>query len=79
MLSDLQLLDYSEENLEWFQENSKQIQEKFERKIIAIKGKKIIASADNMNLLLSTLKKEGIDSSEILIERVPAKNEIIIL
>ncbi len=79
MLTDLELLMDSEENLQWFQENSKEIQEQFTNKIIAIKNKKIVASADNINELLRVLKDKNIDPSEVLIEPVYSKKEIIIL
>ena len=73
MLTDLELLEISEENLEWFQENSKEIQEQFTNKIIAIKDKRIIASAENINELLKLLKEKNIDSSEVLIEPIFSK------
>ena len=79
MLTDLELLEISEENLEWFQENSKEIQEQFTNKIIAIKDKRIIASAENINELLKLLKEKNIDSSEVLIEPIFSKKEIIVL
>jgi len=79
MTSDLELLNSSEENLKWFQENSDKIREKYQRKIVAIKDKKVVASAANSTQLLDLLKKNGIDDSEVLIEVVSSKDEIIIL
>ena len=79
MLSDLELLNVSEDNLEWFQANSLSIRERFAEKIIAIKDRKIVASAGSINDLLEILKSENIDESEVLIEFVVPKNEIIIL
>ena len=55
MLSDLEMLQSSEEDLEWFNENSQQIREKFAKQIIAIKDKKIIANAKNNKELLRKL------------------------
>ena len=79
MKSNMALLRESEENLEWLHENYKEIQKRFENKIIAIHDKKIVASATNSETLLKHLKKKGIDSSEVLIEVITAKNEIYIL
>lgn len=79
VLTNLELLDSSEENLEWFSNNFKEIQDKFSNKIIAIKDKKVIASAKNSEELLKTIKKNKIDESEVLIEIVNPSNEITIL
>lgn len=64
----------SEENLKWFQSNSDEIRDKFENKVVAIKNKKIVASADNNKELLSSLGK-NIDSSEVLIGVISPKGE----
>jgi len=79
MLSDLELLNHSEENLKWFQENFSKIQEEFAGKIIAIKDKKIITSAINGKELLNLLKEKRIDDSEVIIEQIRPKGEIQIL
>lgn len=79
MLSDLDLLNSAVENLKWFHDNFSELQEKYENKIIAIKDKKIIISADNVDKLLAILKNKGIDDSEVLIESIHPKDELIIL
>lgn len=79
MLSDLEMLQSSEEDLEWFNKNSQQIREKFAKQIIAIKDKKIIANAKNNKELLKKLEEEKIDDSEVLIEVISSPNEITIL
>lgn len=79
MLTNLELLNSSEESLEWFNDNFKSIQEKYANKIIAIKDKQIVADAVSIDLLFKILKDNGIDESEILIEVVSPKNEILIL
>ena len=79
MLSDLELLNISEVNLNWFQRNSGKIREEYENKIIAIKDQKIVASAVTNQELLSLLGQKGINSSEVLIEVISPKGEIIIL
>jgi len=79
MASDLELLDSSERDLEWFQQNSLDIREKFANKIVAIKDKEVIADARNINDLILILKEKGIDETEVLIEFIVPKNEIVIL
>jgi len=79
MLTNIQLLSFSEENLEWFNDNFNEIQEKYTNRIVAIKDKMIVASASNINSLLDILKEKDIDSSEVLIETITPKNEIVIL
>jgi len=78
MKANLELLQEAEGNLEWFQENFEIIQEQFEKQIIAIKDKRVIASARNIEELLKILEEKEIDQSEVLIENMPAKNEIVI-
>ena len=79
MLSDLELLNSSEENLNWFQENSDKIREEYANKIIAIKDKKIISSKSDLKELRRDLKIKKIDETEVLIEVISPPNEINIL
>lgn len=79
MISDMDLLNISEDNLNWFRDNYEYIQNNFERKIIAVNDNKIIAYAENLKILLEMLKSMEIDSSEVLIESIPSKKEIIVL
>ena len=78
MKANLELLQEAEGNLEWFQENFERIQEQFEKQIIAVKDKRVIASARNIEELLKIPEEKEIDQSEVLIENIPAKNEIVI-
>ena len=79
MISDLELLNSSEENLIWFQENFLKIREKYAGKQIAIKDREIVAVADNGKALLDALKKKKIDDSQVIIERIIPKGELKIL
>ena len=78
-MTNLELLTSSEESLEWFQENFLEIKEKYQNKMIAIKNKQIVAIASNTKDLLKILKEKGINESEVLIESIIPKNEIVIL
>lgn len=79
MLSDLELLNKTEENLKWFIANSSRIRVKYAGKQIAIKDKAIVAFGNNGRELLDNLKNKNIDDSEVIIERIPSKGEIRIL
>lgn len=79
MLSDLELLNSAEESLKWFHDNFSELQEKYAGKQIAIKEKAIVAFADSGKKLLDVLKDKKIDDSEVIIEIVNPKDEIIIL
>ena len=72
-------LNKSEENLEWLHSNYSQVQNQFVNKIVAIKDKKIVAAAQTTEELLKNLKNEGINESEVLIEVISPKDEIVIL
>jgi len=79
MASDLELLDSSEKDLEWFQQNSLELRKRFANRIVAIKHKEIVADARNISELLGILKEKGIDETEVLIDFIIPKNEIVIL
>lgn len=44
-----------------------------------MKGRKIIASDDNILFLLETLQKKGVNTEEILIESIPPRDLAFIL
>jgi len=77
--NDLALLDKAFLDLEYFRKNFEDIRERLEGEFIAIKNQKIVAFAPDKSILIKKLKKEGIDESEVLIEYVKPKGEIIIL
>ena len=79
MTSNLELLGNAEQDLDWYSYNYESLEEEFPNKIIAIKERSVVASANNIKKLLEELKIKGIDESEVLIEVVYPKNEIIIL
>lgn len=52
---------------------------KFQGKVIAIKGKQIIAVQDNLDALLEELEKKNEDPAFLLIQVVPPENIAFIL
>jgi len=79
MVSDLELLNDSEENLIWFQENSAKFQKSFPGQIVAIKDKSIIENKPNFNELRTALKLKSINEDEVIIQVIPRPGEIVIL
>lgn len=79
MPSDLEMLNSSEDNLVWFQDNSDIIKENYPPKIIAILDRKIVAVADNVDELRKKLNEERINESLVLIEIISKPNEIVVL
>ncbi len=79
VLSDLALLTESMEDLEWFQKYAKDICREHEGEMIAIKNKKVVAFGPSIKILLNKLKDKGIEESEVIIEKIPEKDEIIVL
>lgn len=62
-MAELKLLNRTEEDLKWFNNNYDSIVEKFDNKFVAIKNKKIIAAEDNMEKMIHKLKSSKIDPS----------------
>ena len=59
-------------------ERSLELSQKYARKFLAIKDKRIIAIGDNFENVLNEIKEKGIDASRVLIEYIPDKSEIIL-
>ena len=79
MKNDVTILADSMADLEWFREHSRKIREEYEGQVVAIKNKKIVASAQNSMILLNKIKQKKIDDSKVLIEYIPEKNEVLVL
>lgn len=79
MVTNLEMLKDSEEDLEWFNNNFEEIQKRFPNQFVAIKDKKIVGFARKIELLFEELRKKNIDEAEVLIEIVYPKGEITIL
>ena len=62
----------------WLNEHYDDFQ-KYQGKVIAIKGKQIIAVQDNMEALLEELTKKNENPALLLIEAVPPENIAFIL
>ena len=59
-------------------EKSLEFSQKYTRKFLAIKDKQIIAVGDEFEEVLNEVKQKGIEPSNVLIEYIPDKGEIIL-
>jgi len=59
-------------------EKSLEFSQKYARKFVAIKDKKIIAVGNEFEEVLNEVKQKRIDPSRALIEYIPDKGEIIL-
>lgn len=78
MANEILLLENSISDLEWFQENAKELLEKFRGEFIAIKNHRIVANAIDISALFKKLDEEKISSSDVLIEYIPPKDVVVI-
>ena len=78
MVTDLSLLSASITDLHWLQEHSQRIVKKHEGEFVAIKNKKISASAPSNDILIKRLREKKIDVDTVIIQFIPHKNHLII-
>lgn len=78
MPPEVELLQELDRDSTWVSEQYETFQ-KYQGKVIAIKGQKIIAIQDNLEELLEDLKKQKEDPALLLIEAIPPKNVAFIL
>lgn len=75
---ELTLLDKTFEDLAWLRKHFSKIQEDYGNQCVAITDNSIIESAADKKSLFAKLKQKGIELSSVLVEYIPAKNEIVI-
>ena len=57
--------------------NMKELSQKYPKKFVAIKNKQLIAEGHNFEEVIREIKQKNIDPASVLIEYIPAPNEII--
>ena len=77
-MDELRLLKQSQEDLKWFVNNFEELRENYGHKVLAVKNKRVVATGDNMQGLLSKLEEKGIPQESVLIKQIRPKNEITI-
>jgi len=75
----LKLLKASEEDSKWVSEKYDELREKYEGKVFAVRGKKVIDSAESVEQLMDELERKNENIALLLIESIPPKNASFIL
>lgn len=75
----LEILKTSEEDSRWVGEEYERLRSKYEGKVFAVRGKKVICDADTAEELVGKLRGMGEDVGFLLIESIPPKDLSFIL
>lgn len=75
---ELEFVKEAKEDGAWIRENWKEIKEKYGGKLIAVKGKKVMASDESKERLLRKVEARGIQGNEVLVQYIFEDNEIIV-
>jgi hypothetical protein len=75
----LQNLRMAQEDSKWFSDKYKELRAKYEDKVLAIKDKNVIGSADSIEELLGKVQSKGENIALLLIETIPPKDVSFIL
>ena len=67
-----------ESDSNFISEKVAEFSQKYARKFVAIKDRQIIAVGDNFEILVEEVKQKGFNPSQVLIQYIPAKDEIIL-
>lgn len=67
-----------ESDSNFISEKSAEFSQKYARKFVAIKNRQIVAVGDNFETLIEEVKQKGFNPAQVLIQYVPAKDEIIL-
>lgn len=66
----MQLLKEADSDLVWFKDHLEELKKSHDQEFIAIKNGRIVGADKNVEKLLKSLKKEKIDSKNVLIQFV---------
>jgi len=74
----LKELEGLEVDSNFISEKSLELSQKYARKFVAIKDRQIIAIGNNFEILIEEVKQKGFNPAQVLIQYIPAKDEIIL-
>ncbi len=74
----LKELEGLEVDSNFISEKSLELSQKYARKFVAIKDRRIIAIGNNFEILIEEVKQKGFNPAQVLIQYIPAKDEIIL-
>lgn len=76
---EFKLLTKLEKDDDWFHSNLAEIQKNYEKKFVAVKDGKIVASSQSIGELIKALKKKKINPALTLVEFVHEKGVSVII
>jgi len=59
-------------------EKSLEFSQKYARKFVAIKDKQVISVGENFEKIIEEVRQKGFDPSQVLVQYIPDKEEIIL-
>lgn len=66
-----------EEDSSFISKKSAEFGQKYAKKFVAVKDKRVIIIGDNFEKVIEEVKQKGLDPSLVLVQYIPAKDEII--
>ncbi len=79
MATETQLLGRGFKSFDWVQRNFDELVKKYEGKLVAVEGERIIASSETVEGLITQIEKKGKNPAEIYVTSFPPKDLIWIL
>ncbi len=79
MGKEIQLMEQLERDNEWFKSEFDELQEKYQKKFVAIKNEKILESRSNFQELIENLERKKENPAVILIKFIHEKGTSVII
>ena len=78
-INEIELFRQAEKNKTYFDNNFKDLENKYPEKFIAISGANLVGVMDNVDALIDLVESKGIERSNVLIEFIPSPGSILVL
>ncbi|RLI99902.1 MAG: hypothetical protein DRP03_02045 [Candidatus Aenigmatarchaeota archaeon] len=75
---EMRVFDQFDSDVRFFSRNYNKLKKKYRDMFIAIKNKRVVASAKTEKELLKEMKEKGLDPAVTVVEFVPSKEELIL-
>ena len=67
-----------ESDSNFISEKVEEFSQRYAKKFIAVKDRQVVAVGDNFEMLIEEVKQRGFNPARVLIQYIPAKDEIIL-
>ena len=78
-MEETQIMEAAERNLNFLNENFKEIEMKYPDKFIAISGAQIVAFGSTPEFIIGEIEEKKIDRADLLIEFIPVAGSVLVL